>query len=66
MYSIVNLRTFSREELLDILSSCAHHLAYAYQETSIDAMQNASYDASDACEYLRCELAAQNKHYCIQ
>ena len=64
--AIANLRTFNQEELLHVLSNCAHSLAYAYQKTELESFYEASFEATMACEFLRCELAVNNKHYRIQ
>ena len=62
MNSIANLKTFTKEELLFVLTNCATHLAFAYQETMIDALREASFEASMACESLQCEIAVQNNY----
>jgi len=62
MYSMAKLRTFTKEELLYVLSTCATHLAYAYQETMVDSLRDASFEASMACEFLQYEVAVQNNY----
>lgn len=64
--AIANLRTFDKEQLLQVLSQCAHHLSYAYEETELASLYETSFEASMACEFLRCELAVNNKHYRLQ
>ena len=64
--AIANLKTFSQEQLLNVLSQCAHDLVYAWEKTEIDALYETSFEASMACEYLRCKLAMSNKNYRIQ
>ena len=64
--AIANLRTFSQEQLLHVLSQCAHHLTYAWEKTEIDSWYEASFEAAMACEFLRCKLAVNNKQYRIQ
>ena len=59
---IVNMRTFSQEELLILLSECAHHLGNAYQQTLDCALRDASYDAKMACEFLQFEIAVQHNY----
>ena len=61
--AIANLRTFNQEQLLHVLIQCAHHLTYAWEQTEIDSLYDVSFEASMACEYLRCELAAHNSNY---
>jgi len=66
MYQIANLRTFSTEDLLNLLCDCAHHLGNAYQDTLDCDQRDTSYSASMACEYLRCQLAVSSPYYRIQ
>lgn len=66
MSRIANLRTFNQEQLLHLLSQCAHSLSYAWQETQVDALYEVSFEASMACEYLRCVMAQQNSNYRLQ
>ena len=61
--AITNLRTFNQEQLLDLLSQCAHSLVYAWQETQLDSLYDVSFEATLACEYLRCKLASHNSNY---
>lgn len=63
MYDITKLRTFSQEELLYLLNACASHLAYAYDEIQMDSLQTMAFEASMAAEYLKCEIARQDRHY---
>jgi len=63
--AIANLRIFDREQLLHVLSQCAHQLTHAWQQTEIDSLYEASFEAAMACEFLRCELAVNNNHYRI-
>ena len=53
---IAPLRTFDREDLLDLLRTCAHNLAVAYQETLDEALYFTSEHARDACDYLSYEI----------
>ena len=61
--AIANLRTFNQEQLLDLLSQCADSLVYAWQETQLDSLYDVSFEATLACEYLRCKLAPYNSNY---
>ena len=63
--AIANLRTFDQEQLLQVLSQCAHQLNQAWQATEIDSLFEASFEATLACQFLRCELAMNNHHYRI-
>lgn len=63
---IAHLRTFNQAQLLHVLSQCAHSLAYAWEETQIDALFDVSCEATQACEYLRCTLAVNDKHFQLQ
>ncbi len=63
--AIANLKTFNQEELLHVLSQCAHQLTQAWQATEIDSLFEASFEATLACQFLRCELAMQNNNYRI-
>lgn len=63
MYQITPLRTFTKEELLYLLNACAKHLENAYQETHVDSLLTMSMEASMACEFLSCEIAAQGTPY---
>jgi hypothetical protein len=62
---IANLRTFNKEELLHVLSECAHQLTKAWQATEMDALFEASFEATLACQFLRCELALTQSNYRI-
>lgn len=62
---IAQLQTFSQEELLSLLCDCAHQLNAAYQETLDSELRDTSYAASTACQFLRYELAQQNKQFQI-
>ena len=66
MYPIANLRTFSKEDLLNLLCDCAYHLGQAYQDTLDCEQRDTSYTASMACDFLRFELSANNHHYRLQ
>lgn len=63
--AIANLRTFNQEQLLHVLSQCADQLAFAYRKTELDSLFETSFEATMACEFLRCELAVNNSNYLI-
>ena len=65
MYSATKLQLFTREELLNLLSTCAYHLNIAYQEIQAPELWRASNEASIACEFLRFEIASLNKTHPI-
>ena len=64
--AIANLRTFNQEQLLHVLSQCAHHLAFAYEKTELELLYETSFEATMACEYLRCKIATQNPNFRLQ
>ena len=66
MSPIANLRTFDQSQLLHLLYECSHLLGNAYQETMLHEFHDASFEASMACEYLRCILARKNPSYRLQ
>ena len=63
--TIANLKIFNQQQLLHVLSQCAHQLTQAWKVTEIDSLYEASFEATLACEFLRCELASTHSNYRI-
>lgn len=49
---LTQIKTFSHEELLDLLRDCASNLAMAYQEIPVKSLHLISMQAYIACDYL--------------
>lgn len=62
---IAHLRVFSQEQLLELLCNCAHQLGMAYQDLLDTDLRDASYEAHQACQFLRCTLAMENHQFQI-
>ena len=63
MRQMASLRTFNQAEILDLLYACSQLLDEAYQDTLVSDFKDVSFEATMACEYLRCELAQSNQSF---
>ncbi|MBA2710138.1 MAG: hypothetical protein H0U57_06065 [Tatlockia sp.] len=56
MNAMAQIKTFNREELLDLLWDCAQNLALCYQENLDQSLNLTSAKAFQACDYLLYEI----------
>lgn len=61
--AIARMKTFNQRELLHLLYTCSHLLGEAYQNTLFKEFDDASFEASIACEQLRCQLEQEHAEF---